>query len=124
LRKASVGVSLSKWPMLQTMARSFMPHVVDRDHVDVGGCSDEDVILRDGLVHRGNLVAFPRRLQGASRVDLGNQEPTSLARGVSLAGGKEYHRITTNKFSNEQESFKLHPKFASWIDSEACELPG
>jgi WD40 repeat protein len=39
-----------------------MPHVVDRDYVDVAGRGDKDVALRGGLVHRRDLIALHRRL--------------------------------------------------------------
>jgi hypothetical protein len=48
-----------------------VPHVVDRDHVDVSGRRDKDVALGGGLVHRCHLIALHRRLQRADRIDLG-----------------------------------------------------
>jgi hypothetical protein len=56
-----------------------MPHVVDRDHVDVAGCGDKDVALGGGLVHRRHLVALHRCLQGTDRVDLGDHHAGALA---------------------------------------------
>ncbi len=54
-------------------------HVVEGDHIDVAGRRDEDVAERRGLVHRGDLVALHRRLQGADRVDLGDHDARALA---------------------------------------------
>jgi hypothetical protein len=39
-----------------------MPHVVDRDHVDIAGRGDKDVAMRGGVVHRRDLIARHRRL--------------------------------------------------------------
>ena len=41
-----------------------MPHVVDRDHVDVAGRGDKDVALCGGLVHRGRSLPYVSRQIG------------------------------------------------------------
>jgi len=64
---AATWISLSKWPMLQTMARSFilrMCSMVMTSTLPVAG--DEDCrARRRGVLHGGDLVALHRRLQGA-----------------------------------------------------------
>jgi hypothetical protein len=67
--------------MLQTMARSFMR----RDDVDIAGRGDEDVGARRGFFHRRDLIAFHRGLQGADRIDLGDQH---AAAGIAQARGR------------------------------------
>jgi hypothetical protein len=39
---------------------------------------DKDVALCGGLVHRRDLIALHRRLQGADRVDLGDHDAGTL----------------------------------------------
>ncbi len=55
------------------------PHVVEGDDVLVAGGGDEDVGALDDFVERAHLVALHRRLQGADRVDLGDDHPGALA---------------------------------------------
>ena len=43
------------------------------------GRGDEDVALGSGLVHRRDLIALHRRLQGAGRIDLGDHHAGTLA---------------------------------------------
>ena len=84
--RPATWISLSKWPMLQTMARSFIgAHVVDGDDVLVAGGGDEDVGARCRLLHGRDLVAFHRRLQGADRIDLGDDD---AAAGLAQRGGR------------------------------------
>ena len=45
LRSASIWISLSKWPMLPTMARFFICRMWSIDHIDVAGRGDKDVAL-------------------------------------------------------------------------------
>ncbi len=60
-------------------------HVLAGDDVAAAGGGDEDVALRGGVFHRGDFVAFHRRLQGADRVDLGDEHP----------GAEAPHRVGT-----------------------------
>ncbi len=53
-------------------------HVGQGDHVLVAGGRDEDVRGLDDLVERAHLIALHRRLQGADRVDLGDDHPRAL----------------------------------------------
>src|SRR5262249_37790663 len=56
-----------------------LPHVVDRDDVDVAGRSDEDVGDRCRRFHRRDLITLHRRLQRADRIDLGDDDAGALA---------------------------------------------
>src|SRR5690606_2471954 len=47
-------------------------HVPGGDDVLVAGGGDVDVAAAQGVLDGGDLVAFHRRLQGADRVDLGD----------------------------------------------------
>jgi hypothetical protein len=47
LASDATSISLSKWPMLQTMAWSSSRHVVVGDHVAVARRGDEDVACGD-----------------------------------------------------------------------------
>src|SRR5581483_3898121 len=49
-------------------------HVLPGDDVHVAGRGDEDVAELAGVVHRHDLEAFHARLQGADRVDLGDED--------------------------------------------------
>jgi hypothetical protein len=73
-------ISLSKWPMLQTMAWSFIRPCARGDDVLVAGGGDEDVGLVDDVVQASRPVALHRGLQGADRVDLGDPDVGALAR--------------------------------------------
>ena len=53
-------------------------HVPAEDDVAAAGGGDEDVAPRGGLVHRRHLEALHRRLQGADRIDLGDQHPRAV----------------------------------------------
>ncbi len=69
-----IWISSSKWPMLQTMAVSFIFFMWSSgDDVLVAGGGDEDVGLGGGFVHGHDLVAFHQGLQGADRVDFGDE---------------------------------------------------
>ena len=60
--------------MLHTMALCFIWSMCCAgDDVDVAGRGDEDVAELAGVVHRDDLEAFHARLQGADRVDLGDE---------------------------------------------------
>ena len=75
-----MSISLSKWPMLHTIALCFIcVHVLDGDDVVVAGGRDEDVGAADDVVERGDLVALHRRLQRVDRVDLGDDHAGALA---------------------------------------------
>ena len=83
---AATWISLSKWPMLaDDRAVLHRAHVVDGDDVDIAGRGDEDVGARRGVLHRGDLVAFHRRLQRADRIDLGDHH---AAAGLAQRGGR------------------------------------
>ena len=71
--RCAIWISLSKWPMLQTMARSFISRMCSmRDDVLVAGGGDEDVGARSGVFHGHDFVAFHRGLQRADRIDFGH----------------------------------------------------
>ena len=55
------------------------------DHVAVAGRRDEDVTRVSNVFHRGDLVAFHRRLQRANWIDLGDDH----------AGAQALHRVGT-----------------------------
>ena len=75
-----MSISLSKWPMLPTIAWCFIRrHVLGGDDVEVAGGRDEDVGGRHDVLERRDLVALHRRLQRADRVDLGDDHPGTLA---------------------------------------------
>ena len=46
--------------------------------IEVAGRRDEDVRVLDDVLERADLVAFHRRLQGADRIDLGDDDPAAL----------------------------------------------
>ena len=78
--RPAMSISLSKWPMLQTIAWCFITaHVVGRDDVEVAGRGDEDVGDADDVLERGDLEAVHGGLQRADRVDLGDDHPGALA---------------------------------------------
>ena len=54
-------------------------HVGCGDDIEVAGCGDEDVALSDGLVKSYDFIAFHSGLQGADRIDFGNEHAASLA---------------------------------------------
>ena len=54
-------------------------HVVERDHIFVAGGGDEDVRIRDGLVHGDHLVAFHCRLECANGINLGDLDSAALS---------------------------------------------
>jgi hypothetical protein len=89
LESAAIWISLSKWPMLQTIAhRLHRLHVLGGDDVLVAGRGDEDVAAGDRFFHRHDFIAFHRRLQRADRIDLGHHHArAALAqrRGGALA---------------------------------------
>ena len=75
-----MSISLSKWPMLPTIALCFIRAMcVGGDDVLVAGRGDEDVGRLDDVVERRDLVALHRGLQRADRVDLGDDDPRALA---------------------------------------------
>ena len=75
-----MSISLSKWPMLPTMAPCFMrPMCSADDDVLVAGGGDEDVGPVEHRLERGDLVAVHGGLQRADRVDLGDDHPGALA---------------------------------------------
>ena len=76
----STWISLSKWPMLQTMAWSFifcMCSSVMMSHVAGGG--DVDVAAAERVFHRGDFEAFHRGLQRVDRIDLGDDHARAQA---------------------------------------------
>ena len=76
----AMSISLSKWPMLQTMALCFIRAMCSvGDDVGVAGGRHEHVDGADDVVERRDLVALHRRLQGVDRVDLGDDDPAALA---------------------------------------------
>ena len=77
--KRSTWISLSKWPMLQTIAWSFIfAHVLQRDDVAVAGGGDVDVAAAERVFDRGDFVTFHRGLQRVDRIDLGDDDARAL----------------------------------------------
>ena len=75
-----MSISLSKWPMLPTIAWCFiraMCSAVMMSLLPVAVTKMSAVL--DDVVERGDLVAVHRRLQRADRVDLGDDDPGALA---------------------------------------------
>src|SRR5699024_1933752 len=54
-------------------------HVLGGDDVEVTGRGDEDVGLVDNILHLGHLVTLHGRLQRTDRIDLGDDDPGTLA---------------------------------------------
>src|SRR5690606_27715464 len=54
-------------------------HVLDGNDVLVAGGGDIDVGPAQGVLHRGDLEALHRRLQGADRVDLGHDHARAVS---------------------------------------------
>ena len=75
-----MSISLSKWPMLQTMALCFMramSSTVMMSRLPVAVTKMSAVL--DHVVEGEDLVALHGRLQGADGVDLGDDHPGPLA---------------------------------------------
>ncbi len=86
LRRPATSISLSKWPMLQTMAMSLhLAHVVDGDDVLVAGGGDDDVGAVRGVLERHDLEAVHRGLQRADRIDFGDQHAGAGAAAATAA---------------------------------------
>ena len=80
LARPAMSISLSKCPMLPTIAWCFMRLMCSaRDDALVAGRADEDVGGADHVLDGRHLVAVHRRLQGADRVDLGHDDTGALA---------------------------------------------
>ena len=80
LARPAMSISLSKWPMLPTMAWCFISAMwLGRDDVAVPGGRHEDVGSRDDVLDHRDLIALHRGLQRADRVDLGHHHPGALA---------------------------------------------
>src|SRR6059036_915602 len=104
----AMSISLSKWPMLPTIALSFIRraheadegqgdlvvevadvaddrlvlhplHVPGGDDVEVAGRGDEEVRGLHHVLHRRHLEALHRGLERADRIDLGDDDPCPLA---------------------------------------------
>ena len=74
--RAPIWISLSKWPMLQTIAMFFIARIWSSgDDVGIAGGGDEDVGALHRFLHRHDLIAFHRRLKRADRIDLGDEDP-------------------------------------------------
>ncbi len=86
LRSDATWISESKWPILQTMARSFIARMCSRRMTSILPVQvTKNVGPRRGLFHGRDLVAFHRRLQGADRIDFGDDD---TAAGVPQRGGR------------------------------------
>ena len=75
-----MSISLSKWPMLPTMALSFiraMWSAVMMSRLPVAVMKMSARV--DHVLERGDLVALHRRLQRADGVDLGDDHAGALA---------------------------------------------
>ena len=80
LARPAMSISLSKWPMLPTMAWCFicaMCSAVMTSLLPVAVTKMSAVA--DHVLQRGHLVAVHGRLQGADRVDLGDHHAGALA---------------------------------------------
>src|SRR5205823_12074122 len=78
-QRADLDLAVEMADVADDRAVAHLAHVVEGDDIDVAGRGDEDVALRGRLVHRGDLIALHRRLQGADRVDLGDHDARALA---------------------------------------------
>ena len=82
----AMSISLSKWPMLPTIALSFICAMCSAVMMScVAGRGDEDVGGADDVFEREDLVALHRRLQRADRVDLGDDHAGALALAATAA---------------------------------------
>ena len=91
LQRARPEFRESKWPMLQTMARSFIARMWSmRDDVDIAGGGDEDVGARRGIFHGDDFIAFHRRLQRADGIDFRHHH---AAAGLAQRGGRAFADI-------------------------------
>src|SRR6202011_3161802 len=72
--------------------------VVEGDHVDVAGGGDENVGARRRVVHGGDFVALHGRLQGADRVDLGDQH---AAAGLPQRGGRTFAHVAEARHTSD-----------------------
>ena len=76
-----MSISLSKWPMLQTIALCFiwcMWSTVMMWSLPVADTKMSAVA--DDVLDHGDLVALHRRLQRVDRVDLGDDDPAPWPR--------------------------------------------
>ena len=84
-----MSISLSKWPMLPTMAWCFIRAMCSAVMMSLLPVArDEDVDGVEHVLEAGDLVALHRGLQRADRVDLGDDDAGALApqrRGAALA---------------------------------------
>ena len=75
-----MSISLSKWPMLPTIAWCFIRSICAAEMTSLlPVVGDEDVGGLDDVLERGDLVALHRGLQRADRVDLGDDHAGALA---------------------------------------------
>ena len=91
-----MSISLSKWPMLPTIAWCFMRLMSSALITSLLPVAvAEDVGGLEHVLERLHLVALHRRLQRANRVDLGDDDPGALAAealGAALADVAEAAR--------------------------------
>ena len=74
------SISLSKWPMLPTIALCFIRAMWSAVMMSLLPVAVTKMSARlDDFVERAHLVALHRRLQGADRVDLGDDHAGALA---------------------------------------------
>ena len=75
-----MSISLSKWPMLPTIALCFIRAMWSAVMMSLLPVAVTKMSARlDDFVERPHLVALHRRLQGADRVDLGDDHAGALA---------------------------------------------
>ena len=75
-----MSISLSKWPMLPTIAWCFMRAMCSAVMMSLLPVAVMKMsALSTTSLQRGDLVAVHRRLQRADRVDLGDDDPGALA---------------------------------------------
>ena len=75
-----MSISLSKWPMLPTIALSFMRAMCSAVMMSKLPVAVTKMSARlDDVLERRHLVALHRRLQRADRVDLGDDDAAALA---------------------------------------------
>src|SRR5690606_6045112 len=67
-----------------------LPHVIDGDDVLVAGRGDVDIGAGERVLDGRDLVAFHRSLEGADRVDLGDDDAGA---GLTQRGGRTFADI-------------------------------
>ena len=96
-------------------------HVLQRDHVDVAGGGHEHVAGGRRLVHRRHLEALHRRLEGADRVDLGDDHPRAgaaqrLRRSLAYVAVTGHHRDLAGEHDVGRAADAVHQAFSAAVE--------